>query len=72
MTVGSATAARGVDRLVNAGLIDRRPQVTAHRRRDIARIIVATSSRERRELVRALTALTAAGREPAAHVDGHL
>jgi len=47
-------------------------QVTAHRRREIARIVENMPSRERRGLVRALTAFTAAGGEPAAHVDADL
>ena len=44
-------------------------QVTAHRRREIARIVAKMPPRERRGLVRALTAFTAAGGEPAAHLD---
>jgi|SRR5271168_2415687 len=47
-------------------------QVTAHRRREIARIVENMPSRERRGLVRALTAFTAAGGEAAAHVDADL
>ncbi|HUO38366.1 MAG TPA: MarR family transcriptional regulator [Mycobacterium sp.] len=44
-------------------------QVTAHRRDEIARIVEKMAPRERQGLVRALTAFTAAGGEPAAHVD---
>jgi len=42
-------------------------QVTAHRRREIARIVHKMPSRQRRGLVRALTAFTTAGDEPHAH-----
>jgi DNA-binding MarR family transcriptional regulator len=41
-------------------------QVTAHRRREIARIVEKLPPAERHGLVRALTAFTAAGGEPAA------
>ena len=41
-------------------------RVTAHRRDEIARIVEAMPPAERRGLVRALTAFTAAGGEPAA------
>ena len=47
-------------------------QVTAHRRREIARIVENMPPRERRGLVRSLTAFTAAGGEPAAHLDAGL
>jgi DNA-binding MarR family transcriptional regulator len=47
-------------------------QVTAHRRREIAEIVENMPARERRGLVRALTAFTAAGGEPAAHLDADL
>ncbi len=90
LDVGPSTIGRMADRLVSAGLIDRRPhpdsrrelvaeltahgreivqQVTAHRRREIARIVENMPSRERRGLVRALTAFTTAGGGPAVHVD---
>jgi DNA-binding MarR family transcriptional regulator len=88
--VGPSPTGRMVDRLVSAGLIDRRPhphsrrelvaeltadgrevvqQVTAHRRREIARIVDKMPARERRGLVRALTAFTTAGDEPRAYLD---
>jgi len=44
-------------------------QVTGHRRREIARIVDKMPARERRGLVRALTAFTNAGDEPHAHFD---
>jgi DNA-binding MarR family transcriptional regulator len=47
-------------------------QVTAQRRREIAEIVENMPPRERRGLVRALTAFTAAGGEPAAHLDADL
>jgi DNA-binding MarR family transcriptional regulator len=45
-------------------------QVTAQRRGEIARIVEGMPSTERRGLVRALTAFTTAGGEPAAYLDG--
>jgi DNA-binding MarR family transcriptional regulator len=45
-------------------------QVTAHRRREIAGIVEKMPPAQRRGLVRALTAFTAAGGEPAAGLDG--
>ncbi|MGH3542750.1 MAG: MarR family winged helix-turn-helix transcriptional regulator [Mycobacterium sp.] len=44
-------------------------QVTAHRRAEIARIVEKMPPPERRGLVRALTAFTTAGGEPAAYLD---
>ena len=44
-------------------------QVTAHRRTEIANIVEAMSPADRRGLVRALTAFTAAGGEPAAYLE---
>lgn len=44
-------------------------QVTAQRRKEIARIVEQMPAAERHGLVRALTAFTAAGGEPDAHVD---
>ncbi|UVO10983.1 MarR family transcriptional regulator [Mycobacterium sp. SVM_VP21] len=44
-------------------------EVTAQRRAAIARIVETLPTKERRGLVHALTAFTAAGGEPAAHVD---
>ncbi len=44
-------------------------QVTTHRRLEIARIVDKMPLRERRGLVRALTAFTAAGNEPHAYLD---
>jgi DNA-binding MarR family transcriptional regulator len=44
-------------------------RVTAHRRDEIARIVEAMPVQERRGLVRALTAFTAAGDEPEAHLE---
>ncbi|SKW64471.1 MarR family transcriptional regulator [Mycobacteroides abscessus subsp. abscessus] len=79
-----------VDRLVSAGLIDRRPhprsrrelvaELTAHgegvvrevmaqRRAEIAEIAARMPARERRGLVRALDAFTAAGGESASPAD---
>lgn len=43
--------------------------VTAQRRHEIARVVEAMPTRERHGLVRALTAFTAAGGEPAARLD---
>ncbi|OHU97820.1 MarR family winged helix-turn-helix transcriptional regulator [Mycobacterium talmoniae] len=45
-------------------------EVTSQRRAEIARIVERMPAPERRGLVRALTAFTAAGGEPAAHLDG--
>lgn len=45
-------------------------EVTAHRRAEIARIVEKMPPPERRGLVRALTAFTTAGGEPAAYLDG--
>jgi DNA-binding MarR family transcriptional regulator len=44
-------------------------RVTAHRRAEIAAIVEKMPPAERRGLVRALTAFTAAGGEPAAYVE---
>lgn len=44
-------------------------QVTAHRRREIARIVENMPPSKRHGLVRALTAFTTAGGEPAAYLD---
>ncbi len=44
-------------------------KVTAQRRAEIARIVERMPASERHGLVRALTAFTAAGGEPAAHLD---
>jgi DNA-binding MarR family transcriptional regulator len=44
-------------------------EVTAHRRAEIARIVEKMPSAQRHGLVRALTAFTAAGGEPAAYLD---
>ncbi|MEZ0365951.1 MarR family winged helix-turn-helix transcriptional regulator [Mycobacterium sp. pUA109] len=84
--VQPSTTGRMIDRLVTAGLIDRRPHPTSrretlaaltargqtvvekvitHRRGEIARIVENMPSPERRGLVRALTAFTAACSEPA-------
>ena len=46
-------------------------KVTANRRREIARIVEKMPAAERHGLVRALTAFTAAGGEPDAHIDFH-
>jgi DNA-binding MarR family transcriptional regulator len=88
--VQPSTTGRMVDRLVSAGLIDRRPHpssrrellvelsphghelvrlVTARRREEIARVVENMPARERQGLVRALTAFTTSGAEPAAHID---
>jgi DNA-binding MarR family transcriptional regulator len=90
LDVAPSTTGRMVDRLVSAGLIDRRPhphsrreqvaeltargsevvqRVSAHRRREIARVVAKMPSRERRGLVRALTGFTTAGNEPHAYLD---
>ena len=44
-------------------------RVTANRRKELARVVEKMSQRERSGLVRALTAFTAAGGEPAAYFD---
>jgi hypothetical protein len=44
-------------------------QVTAHRRAEIAPIVEAMQPVERRGLVRALAAFTAAGGEPGAYLE---
>jgi DNA-binding MarR family transcriptional regulator len=44
-------------------------RVTARRRDEIARVVRNMPARERRGLVRALTAFTTSGGEPAAHID---
>lgn len=88
--VQPSTTGRMVDRLVDAGLIDRRPhprsrrelvvvltahgqrvvrEVTGHRRAEIAEVVGKMPARERRGLVRALTAFAAAGDEPTAAID---
>ncbi|MCV7343408.1 MarR family winged helix-turn-helix transcriptional regulator [Mycolicibacterium rhodesiae] len=95
LDVQPSTTGRMVDRLVTAGLINRRPHpdsrrelvieltargkeivrsVTAYRRDEIARVVAKMPQRERRGLVRTLTAFTTAGGEPATHleVDGYL
>ena len=85
LDVQPSTIGRMVDRLVSAGLIDRRPhptsrrelvaeltargrrvvqKVTANRRNELARVVEKMPARERRGLVRALAAFTAAGGEP--------
>lgn len=46
-------------------------KVTANRRSEIARIVEKMPAAERQGLVRALTAFTAAGGEPDAHIDFH-
>ncbi|ATL67979.1 MarR family winged helix-turn-helix transcriptional regulator [Nocardia terpenica] len=90
VNVQPSTATRMVDRLVAAGLTDRRPnpqsrrelivaltargrtvvdRVTAQRRREIAAVVQAMPAADRAGLVRALTAFTAAGGEPAAEPD---
>jgi DNA-binding MarR family transcriptional regulator len=87
LEVRPSTTGRMVDRLVGAGLIDRRPhptsrrelmaaltprgrevvrKVTVNRRRQISEIVEKMPPRERRGLVRALAAFSAAGGEPAA------
>lgn len=91
--VQPSAAGRMVDRLVSAGLLDRRPhpdsrrellaaltdhgrqvvgEVTKRRRAEIARIVDKMPTPERHDLVRALTAFTAAGGEPAVSLDGDL
>lgn len=90
LDVQPSTIGRMVERLVSAGLIDRRQHpnsrrelmveltprgrdvvdtVTARRRSEIARVVQAMPERERRGLVAALTAFTAAGGEPPAQID---
>lgn len=90
LEVQPSTTGRMVERLVSAGLIERRAHprsrrelvaeltprgrrvvrgVTALRRDEIARVVENMPLRERRGLVRALTAFTAAGGEPAVGVD---
>jgi len=85
LDVQPSTIGRMVDRLVIAGLIDRRAhptsrrelvaeltargrrvvqKVTANRRNELARVVEKMPARERRGLVRALAAFTAAGGEP--------
>jgi len=85
LDVQPSTIGRMVDRLVTAGLIDRRAhptsrrelvaeltargrrvvqKVTANRRNELARVVEKMPARERRGLVRALAAFTAAGGEP--------
>ncbi|HTH85393.1 MarR family transcriptional regulator [Mycobacterium sp.] len=85
LDVQPSTIGRMVDRLVSAGLIDRRAhptsrrelvaeltargrrvvqKVTANRRNELARVVEKMPARERRGLVRALAAFTAAGGEP--------
>lgn len=85
LDVQPSTIGRMVDRLVIAGLIDRKAhptsrrelvaeltargrrvvqKVTANRRDELARVVEKMPSRERRGLVRALAAFTAAGGEP--------
>lgn len=44
-------------------------RVTARRRHEIARVVRNMPARQRQGLVRALTAFTAAGGEPAAHIE---
>lgn len=84
LDVQPSTIGRMVDRLVSAGLIDRRAhptsrrelvaeltargrrvvqKVTANRRNELARVVEKMPARERRGLVRALAAFTAAGGE---------
>ncbi|MGV9800521.1 MarR family winged helix-turn-helix transcriptional regulator [Mycobacterium sp. NPDC003449] len=90
LDVQPSTIGRMVERLVTAGLIDRRPHpnsrrellvelsprgrevvdtVTDRRRSEIARVVEAMPVRERRGLVTALAAFTAAGGEPPDHSD---
>lgn len=92
LEVAPSTTGRMVDRLVSAGLLDRRPHpdsrrelvvtltgrgreiieaVTARRRDEIARVVAQMPQKERRGLVRALTAFSAAGSEPPATSDIH-
>ena len=86
LDVQPSTTGRMVDRLVSAGLIDRRPhptsrrelvaeltprgrrvvqKVTDNRRKELAEVVQKMPPRERRGLLRGLTAFTAAGGEPA-------
>lgn len=90
LDVQPSTVGRMADRLVAAGLIDRRPHpssrrelvvelsprgheivttVTARRRAEVAKVVQAMPARERSGLVTALTAFTAAGGEPPAHIE---
>jgi DNA-binding MarR family transcriptional regulator len=90
LAVQPSTTGRMVDRLVNAGLIDRQPhpssrrelvvaltarghkvvrQVTVNRRRQISGIVGKMPKGDRRGLVRALMAFTAAGGERALDLD---
>ena len=90
--VQRSTTGRMVERLVSAGLIDRRPHpasrrevvvelsprgqeivhaVTAHRRKEIARVVRNMPQRERYGLVSSLTAFTTAGGEPPARLEIH-
>ena len=92
LDVQPSTTGRMVDRLVGAGLIDRRQNpdsrrelvvdltapgreivatVTASRRRALAEVVHRMPDRDRHGLVRALTAFTQAGGEPAAALDVH-
>ena len=85
LDVQPSTTGRMVDRLVSAGLIERRQHpssrrelvagltargrkvvqnVTAYRRKELAKIVEKMPARERQGLVKALTAFTAAGGEP--------
>lgn len=85
LEVQPSTIGRMVDRLVSAGLIERRPNpasrrevvikltrrghavvrsVTERRRDEIAAVVSRLQPADRRGLVRALTAFTAAGNEP--------
>jgi DNA-binding MarR family transcriptional regulator len=88
--VQRSTTGRMVERLVTAGLLDRRPHpasrrelvveltrrgqevvhaVTAHRRKEIARVVQNMPERERYGLVSTLTAFTTAGGEPPARLE---
>jgi DNA-binding MarR family transcriptional regulator len=92
LDVQPSTTGRMVDRLVGAGLIDRRQnpdsrrelvveltasgrttvaKVTAGRRRALADIVQDMPDADRHGLVRALTAFTRAGGEPAARAGAH-
>jgi DNA-binding MarR family transcriptional regulator len=85
LDVQPSTTGRMVDRLVSAGLIERRQHpssrrelvaaltargrkvvqnVTAYRRKELAKVVEKMPARERRGMVKALTAFTAAGGEP--------
>ncbi|SEH75833.1 DNA-binding transcriptional regulator, MarR family [Mycolicibacterium rutilum] len=87
LDVQPSSTGRMVDRLVTAGLVDRRQnpdsrrevvvsltnrgqhlvrRVTVRRREHLARIVQQMAPSQRRGLVRALTAFTASGQEPAA------